>query len=136
MKRMAISSNRKRPRGASLVELGAAMLVLVCLGISLLDLTPLVLAASICDGTAKTAARIAANQTEKTASQAAQAVVSSVALPPIMPLVTMAQFDYNAGKGTVTILLSANVYPPLKVPLLEKQSFVIQTKAIEAIVAQ
>jgi len=126
----------KCARGASLLELAVGMLVLILITLPLLDLGALALAASVCDSTAKTAARLAANQRQNDAMPAALDVVSRAHFPPIIPAMAMTWFGYDPVGGTVTVQTSTIVQLPAAVPLVNLKSVTIQSTDTEAIVAQ
>ena len=116
--------------------LAVGMLVLILITLPLLDLGALVLAASVCDSTAKTAARVAANQMQSNAMSAALDIVSKAHFPPILPSVDMTSFAYDSTDGTVTVQTSSLVQLPAEVPLINLKNIRIQSCDTEAIVAQ
>jgi len=135
--RTRIKINRhNRASGVSLFELAIGMLVLILIVLPLLDLGALVLATSVCDSTAKTAARLAANQMQNDAMSAALGVVSKAQFPPVLPSMTMTSFVYDSLAGTVTVQTSSMVQLPAEVPLINLKTINIQSSDTEAIVAQ
>ncbi len=123
----------RRKRGQALIEAVCIAMILIPLALCLLDCLVLVIANSMNDGCAKSAARSAANQSdEPTALKAAKDVVSALHTSAIITHVAMPGFFYDINSGKVSVMTQIVVHLPMPFPGFSDLTF--QAKDVEAIV--
>jgi hypothetical protein len=123
----------RRFRGQALIEAVCTAMVLIPLALCMLDFVVLVVANSMNDSCAKSAARQAANQAdEPTALEAAKNAVSAMHTSAIITSVSMPGFFYDTGSGKVTVQTQIGVHLPMPFPGLTDLTF--RAKDVEAIV--
>ena len=122
----------RKPRGQALIEAVCTAMILVPLALCLLDILVLIVANSMNDSCAKSAARSAANQADQsTALKAAKIAVSSLHPSAIITNVSMPGFLYDDVSGKVTVMTQISVHLPMPFPGFSNLTF--QAKDVEAI---
>jgi Flp pilus assembly protein TadG len=114
----------------------AGALILLAVGLTLVDLTVLVLASSLNDSVAKNAARAAAGQqTQSGATGAAQRAVDAAGKSPIVASLELKSLDYDVGgDGLVKAQVRMGVRLPVPFPGWEVITF--DAQAVEPLVAK
>jgi hypothetical protein len=123
----------RKARGQALIEAVCTAMILIPLALCMLDILVLIVANSMNDSCAKSAARSAANQADKpTALAAAKIAVSSLHTSAIITNVSMPGFLYDTGSGKVTVQTQIGVHLPMPFPGFTDMTF--EAKDVEAIV--
>jgi hypothetical protein len=125
-----------RRKAQSIVEVIAAVLIIIPIALFLLDVGALVLAQTANDTLAKNAARAAAEQPDETKAKAAvKEVVDKFPLSPIVPEKPVVELQYNLGND-VNITTTVNVKLLVPIPLVPgMQNPTFKAQAHETIVA-
>ncbi len=125
--------NNRSARAQALIEAVCVAMVLIPLALFLLDFMVLVIANSMNDSCAKSAARSAANQADQlTALSAAKKSVSSLHTSALITNVSMPGFFYDSTNGKVTVQTQIGVHLPMPFPGYTDMTF--QATDVEAIV--